>query len=323
MTTRIYGVDYAFLSCGSVFTDGLAHAAADLGIEYQHAGWDAPDLERQIKAFNPDLIFVIHGRRFAQRFPNLKGFGVPLALWSLDDPYEIDDVASWSSNFDHVFVCDAATLHRHANASYLPVCYDPHVHTPVTGRDRSLGTGVSPTPESASSRSRAVGFIGGGNPTRDRYLAALARAGLLDYVVGGAWSDPAVNARCLSPNIAPHVTAALYRETRIIVNIWREVHHFNREQIPATAMNPRVYEATACGALVVSEWRPEIDEVVPELPTFRTEAECVALVGDLLAHPERAEAIRVKCAARLKDHTYAARLQTVLATCGIGEGVAA
>jgi spore maturation protein CgeB len=168
-----------------------------------------------------------------------------------------------------------------------------------------------------------VGFIGGGNPTRDRYLGALARAGLLSYVIGGAWNDSAVNAVCLSRNIPPRETAALYQQTAIIVNIFRQVHHFNREQIPATALNPRVYEAFACGALVVSEWRPEVDTLVPELPTFRTEEECVALVGDLLANPDKAEAIRVQCAARLKPHTYAARLKTVLTVCGIGVGVAA
>lgn len=312
MTPRVYCVDYQFLSCGSVFTDGLAYAAKDLGIAYAHARWDAPDLPQLIAAFAPDLLFVVHGRRFSQRFPMVNVFGMLSAVWLLDEPYEVDDTRTFSGRFDHVFVDDPATLTRHRRATYLPVCYDPHVHYP--GDAMRLAAGMP---------QYGVGFIGGGNSTRDRYLGALDRAGLLSYVVGGAWSDPAVAARCLSPNIAPSQTAALYRQTRIVVNIFREVHHFNREGIPATALNPRVYEALACGALVVSEWRPEVDRIVPELPTFRTEAECVALVGDLLADPARAEAIRVQCAARLKPHTYAARLSTVLATCGIGAGVAA
>jgi hypothetical protein len=296
---NVFGVDYAFLSCGSVFTDGLVHAAADLGVDYAHACWDAPDLDSQIAAFVPDLIFVVHGRRFAQRFQNLAGFGMATAVWLLDEPYEVDDTSRWSSRFDHVFVNDPATLDRHARASYLPVCYDPHVHRP--------GEGVRP---------HAVGFIGGGNRTRDRYLGALARAGLLTFVVGGEWSDPAVNARCLAGNIQPRQTAALYQGTRIVVNVFREEHHFNVRGTAATSLNPRVYEALACGALVVSEWRPEIDALVPELPTFRTEAECVDLVALLLAHPDEAEAIRGQCAARLKAHTYATRLQTVLAAIG-------
>ena len=295
---RVFGVDYQFLSCGDVFTRGLAHAAEDLGVEYAHAGWDAPDLEHRIAAFAPDLVLVVHGRRFSRRFGSVKANRT--AVWLLDEPYEVDDTAQFSSKFDHVFLSDPATLHRHRNASYLPVCYDQHVHTPAVGP-----------------RFFDVGFIGGGNPTRDRYLGALADAGLLSYVVGGAWGHAGVNAVCRSANIAPAQTSEFYRNTRIVLNVFREVHHFNAQRIPGTSLNPRVYEATACGALVVSEWRPEVDRVVPELPTFRTEAECVQIVRDLLANPAAAEAIRVRVAERLAGETYTARLQTVLATVGL------
>lgn len=296
---RVFGVDYQFLSCGDVFTQGLAHAAEDLGVPYAHAGWDSAFLSGQIAHFKPDLLFVVHGRRFSMRFPDVQSFGIPTAIWLLDEPYEVDDTAGFSARFDHVFVNDPATLHRHPRSTYLPVCYDPHVHRP----------GDFP-------RIRKVGFIGGGNATRERYLGALARAGVLDYVVGGAWNDPDLNAVCLGRNIKPAATAALYGVTRIVLNVFREQHHFNRDGIPATTLNPRVYEALACGALVVSEWRPELDTLVPELPTFRSADECTRLVQHLLDAPEEAEAIRVACAARLAGHTYAARLQTVLGVVG-------
>lgn len=295
---RIFGVDYQFQSCGSVFTDGLAHAAADLGVEYAHAACDDPNLCERVKAFAPELLFVVHGRRFAQRFAGAPfAFDCETAVWLLDEPYEVDDTASFSPRFGRVFVSDPATLHRHQNASYLPVCFDPRVHKP------------GPHP-----RIRRVGFVGGANGPRNRYLSALARAGVLDYVVGGHWDDPDVNAVCLGNNVRPAITAGLYGVTQIVLNVFRETHHFNREGIAATSLNPRVYEALACGSLVVSEWRPEIDTLVPELPTFKTEAECVALINYLLAAPEKAEAIRAACAARLAGHTYAARLQTVMAT---------
>ena len=180
------------------------------------------------------------------------------------------------------------------------MCCDPQVHTP----------GAGPRPHQ-------VGFIGGANPTRDRFLAALARAGHLSYVVGGDWASREVRRLCLSRNIPPEHTAAYYQQTRIVVNVFRETHHYNREKIPATALNPRVYEAFACGALVVSEWRPEAETLLPEMPTFRTEAECVALIADLLAQPDRAETLRAMCAARLAAHTYTARLQTVLEVCQV------
>jgi spore maturation protein CgeB len=294
---RVFGVDYQFLSCGDVFTRGLLHAAEDLGLVYQHSDWAAPDLERQIVHFRPDLLFVVHGRKFSSRWS--RAFeAMKTAVWLLDEPYEVDDTARFSQRFQHVFLNDPSTLHRHHHATYLPVCYDPRVHA-----------------DTHHSRSFQVGFVGGGNRTRDTYLAALARAGVLGYVIGGAWSSPEVNRLCVSRNVTPRETAARYNLSRVALNVFRETHHFNQQHVPATSMNPRVYEAFACGALVVSEWRPEADTLVPQMPVFRSEADCVAVVMDVLANPDTAEAIRLACWEQIRPHTYAARLRTVLETC--------
>lgn len=299
MTPRVFVVDYNFLACGSVFTDGLAHAAQELGLVYAHAESRDPNLATLIQRFAPDLLLVVHGRIATWRLGTLVST-IPSGVWLLDEPYEVDDTSRFSGRYGHAFVCDPSTLHRHERSSYLPVCYDPQVHT-----------------SGAGDRPYSVGFIGGGNRTRDRYLASLARAGHLDYVIGGPWDSPEVRHLCVSPNVSPRETAARYAKTRIVVNVFREVHHFNREGIAATSLNPRVYEALACGALITSEWRPEADRLLPEMPTFRSERECVELVADLLAHPAEAEARRRACAARIRPHTYRARLETMLEVCGV------
>jgi len=291
---RVFGVDYQFLACGDVFTQGLVRAAQTLGIPYGHADCRVLDLPHTIEGFHPDLILVVHGRVAHNRL-GLVGRRTPTAIWLLDEPYEVDDTARFAAGFSRVFVNDPATLDRHPRASYLPVCYDPAIHRPGDGP-----------------RPYAVGFIGGANPTRDRFLARLARAGHLSYVVGGEWASPEVRRLCKAKNIPPAMTAQWYQQTRIVVNVFREKHHFNKQGVVATSLNPRVYEALACGALVVSEWRSEAETLLPEMPTFRTEDECVALVDALLRDETRAEALRVACAARIAPHTYAARLQTVL-----------
>jgi hypothetical protein len=278
MSPRVFGCDYRFLSCGSVFTDGLVHAAETLGVEYAHAEWSDPTLMMKVRAFAPDVFFVVNGRRFIQRW-KLPFDGAVSALWLLDDPYEVDDSAKISERFEQVFVNDPATLSRHRHSTYLPACYVPRVHyTSEPGR--------------------------------------LADQGLLTYVIGGPWLTHEVQALCKSRNVPAAETAGWYRATRIVVNVFRSEHHYNRDKIAATSLNPRVYEALACGALVVSEWRPEVDGLIPELPTFKTPEECVALVRDLLAHPEHSETIRTQCLARIQGHTYAERLQTVLAAVG-------
>lgn len=296
---RVFVVNYRFLSCGEVFTDGLRHGAADLGVAHAEAYWDDPRLPEKVAAFRPDLLLVVHGRRFAQRwrdrFAHLRS-----AVWLTDEPYEVDDTSAWSHRFDLVFANDRTTLDQHRNAHYLPVCFDPRVHHP-DGQPRRW----------------RVGFIGGGNAARERCLLALAEAGLLDYVVGGPWRSPRLRQLCMADNIPAHRTAQLYQQTEIVVNVFRETHHFNARATPAEAMNPRIYEALACGAAVVSERRPEIAEVFPALPQFDGPQELVDTVRRLLADREALQALRARCSEALGAHRYRDRLERVLVLAGL------
>jgi hypothetical protein len=295
---KVFFVNYKFLSCGDVFSDGLAHAADEMGAKWESVLWDDPQLERIVAEFQPDLLFVVHGRRFSGRWKHL----LPRyrsAVWLLDEPYEVDDTQTFSSLFQHVFVNDPSTLQRHANTQYLPVCYDPRAHSYLAG----------------DARPERVGFIGGHNLQREQALARLARKGLLSYVVGGPWRDPAVNRLCRAGNIPAAETSALYRSTRIVINLFRTQHHYNRAGIPAFSLNPRVYEGLGCGALVISEYRSELKTLCPELPTFRTMDEMEQLVERYLSDEQLFVQTRRACIRRLAGHTYASRLATVLTTC--------
>ena len=169
---RVFGVDYHFITCGDVFGTGLRNAAEDLGIIYEGAVWDDPQLADKIDRFRPDLIFIVHGRRFAQRWRN-RFSKYHTAVWLVDEPYEVDDTVQWSRGFRTVFINDPSTLSRHHNAHYLPVAFDARLH-----RDPGL------------TRPHKVGFIGGYNNAREKCLSQLSQAGLLSYVVGGPWRSP-------------------------------------------------------------------------------------------------------------------------------------
>ncbi|OLE54220.1 MAG: hypothetical protein AUG51_09300 [Acidobacteria bacterium 13_1_20CM_3_53_8] len=292
---KVFFVNYKFLSCGEVFKDGLSHAAEDLKVNYAMVYWDDPQLPAKVKEFSPELLFVVHGRKFSRRWgTTFKDYNT--AVWLLDEPYEVDDTARFSNLFNTVFTNDPSTLHRHRNAHYLPVCYDPHHHSYKPGDERKYATG----------------FVGGYNHQREELLDSLAGRGLLSYVVGGPWRKPSVNAVCMSGNIPATETAMLYKETRIVLNVFRAVHHFNRDRIPATALNPRIYEALQCGALVVSQNRPELSEICPTLPVFETADELASTVESLLEDPVKFEHLRRSCIRQLASHTYARRLSTVL-----------
>src|SRR5689334_6929913 len=291
---RVFFVNYRFLSAGDVFASGLRRAARDMRVEAGEAWWDDPQLEEKISHFTPDLIFIVHGRRFVQRWgTTFRRYRT--AVWLVDEPYEVDDTASWSDRFDFVFVNDRSTVSRHRNASYLPTAFDPELHYDENRK-----------------RDYDVGFVGGYNSVRERNLLALARAGCLNYVVGGPWREAELQKLSLSPNLAPAAVAELYRRTKIVVNVFREVHHYNRDAIPATALNPRVYEALACGALIVSEPRAELAQVFTDLPTFSNPEHLVALVRELLSNRDKRETVLARCRKHLENHTYANRLAGAL-----------
>ena len=304
---RVFCVHYRFLSCGTVFETGLREAAQTLGLTSEHAYWDDAQLPEKVRQFQPDLLFVVHGRRFVQRWRD--GFrSWRSAVWLLDEPYEVDDTASWSGHFDHVFVNDPASLARHRTAHVLPVAYAPALHHDPGAGERRYRTG----------------FIGGANPSRERLLSGLAGRGLLDYVVGGPWSDTRLRMLTLAENVPAERTAALYRDSQIVLNVFRDRHHYNRAGLAATTMNPRICEALACGALVISEPREALSREVPELPTFSSEAEAAALIEHFLAHPNDLRRTRDACATRLRDATYRQRLKvvmdTALAAASFGDG---
>ena len=294
---RVFGVNYHFITCGDVFGTGLRNAAEDLGIIYEGALWDDPQLAARIDQFRPDLIFVVHGRRFAQKWKNRFG-NYQTAVWLVDEPYEVDDTARWSNIFQTVFVNDPSTLSRHRNAHYLPVCFDARLH-----RDKGLP------------RPHKVGFIGGYNEVRERYLSELAEAGLLSYVVGGPWRSQSLQRLSLGNNILPEKVTELYQQTQVTVNVFREIHHFNRERVPARSLNPRIYEALACGSLVVSEERPEVSEVMPDLPTFANARSMAGTLEQLLADEALYQGLLEKSRARLAGHSYSDRLAEVLRIC--------
>ena len=291
---RIFFVNYRFLACGDVFATGLSRGAEELGSPHSAAWWDDPALAQKIERFDPDLVFVVHGRRAAGRLGSLLKQRRS-AVWLLDEPYEVDDTSRWSSLFSTVFVNDASTLHRHRQAHVLPVCYEPRLHSDPGGP-----------------RDYDVGFVGGYNPVRERYLGRLAREGLLSYVVGGPWHDPASEKIRLSNNTTPEETARLYQRTRLVINVFRSVHHFNQRGETGTSLNPRIFEALACGAMVVSEPRPSLVEMFPEIPTFNSDDELVQTVRRLLNDPAELTGLLAASRARLDGHSYATRLSRVI-----------
>jgi len=86
--------------------------------------------------------------------------------------------------------------------------------------------------------------------------------------------------------------------------------------IPAYANNMRLYEATGMGALLVTDWKPNLPEMFEpgrEVVAYHDPPECAEQVRYYLDHPAEREAIAQAGQARtLREHTYACRMRELL-----------
>ncbi|MBT1072724.1 methyltransferase domain-containing protein [Pelotalea chapellei] len=79
------------------------------------------------------------------------------------------------------------------------------------------------------------------------------------------------------------------------------------------ANNMRLFEATGCGALLITDYKDnlnELFEIGQEVVAYRSPEECAELIKYYLAHPVEAERIASAGQARtLRDHTYDNRMK--------------
>jgi SAM-dependent methyltransferase len=75
----------------------------------------------------------------------------------------------------------------------------------------------------------------------------------------------------------------------------------------------RLFEATGCGALLVTDYKDnlnELFEIGKEVVAYRSPEECAALIKYYLAHPDEAREIAWAGQQRtLREHTYTARME--------------
>lgn len=87
----------------------------------------------------------------------------------------------------------------------------------------------------------------------------------------------------------------------------------HREEALQNANNMRLFEATGCGALLVTDYKDNLDdlfEIGREVVAYRSPEEAAHLVNYYLAHPDEAAEIAAAGQRRtLRDHTYERRME--------------
>lgn len=179
-------------------------------------------------------------------------------------------------------------------AYYQPLAFEPRIAQPLVASDRIY----------------AVTFVGGLSPAhaeRQRFVASLAKLVPLEcwgYGLDSLRASGVEGTRLHGEVWGIDMFSAL-RRSQITVN-----HHIDAAQTYAN--NMRIFEATGCGALLVTDHKDNLQDLFTigeEIIAYRSLEECADLVRYYLAHPEEARRIAERGQARtFLDHTYVKRM---------------
>jgi MoaA/NifB/PqqE/SkfB family radical SAM enzyme/ubiquinone/menaquinone biosynthesis C-methylase UbiE len=154
-------------------------------------------------------------------------------------------------------------------------------------------------------------FVGGLSPHHNRgyglleYLAREVPIHFWGYGVGTLPADSAIIGRHHGEVWGEDMFRIL-SSSKITVNRHIDVAENN-------ANNMRLFEATGCGALLITDYKDNLNnlfEIGKEVVAYRSPEECVALIRYYLAHPDEAAVIAKAGQARtLREHTYRLRME--------------
>lgn len=183
-------------------------------------------------------------------------------------------------------------------AYYQPLAFDPRVRA-------HLGVPAQ------GPRTYPLTFVGGLSPAhreRQELLTTIGADHPLHYWGYGtsALAQHGIDASRLHGDVWGLDMFAVLARSGMTLN-----HH--SEAAKANANNMRLFEATGCGALLVTDYKDNLSDLFEpesEVVAYRSLSECQDLIRYYLAHPEEAAAIAARGQARtLRDHTYAARMR--------------
>jgi len=260
--------------------------------------------------YSPDLVLVCEGELLKEdTLENIRRVvGSRLAFWTFDDPQLIGrhvKIAGW---YDHCFTNSLKAVETYKengikSVSYLPWGCDPYVHKKIpldALRDAKYKTDVC--------------LYASAHPYRVTFLRKISDARL--GIWGRGWDmlrkdDPLRN-MWRGPIIRLIELAKMYSGTKIALNI-------HRPETTLTTTTSRVWEATACGAMLLTQKVSGLDfafKVGREVICYENPEDLREKVTFCLANEEVREKVASRGQARCKrEHTVSNRLKKILELC--------
>jgi spore maturation protein CgeB len=259
---------------------------------------------RAIKAFQPDLVVITYCNYAPQIIREMRHASpaklvgwYPDALSNLGRQYLlVSDLDAWF--FKDRYMVETFRAKLGLNAHYLPEACHPvwHRRVQLTEADRrKYGCDLCTASNMYYYRARILEIFDG-----------------YDLKIWGSsyprWLVSPLRAHYPGIYVAEREKAKAFNAAKIVLNI---MHYAEIEGV-----NQRLFEATGCGAFLITGWNPALPELFEpeeEVVTFRSRRELKEKVDYYLAHPEERQEIAERGYARAhREHTYEERLRRML-----------
>jgi len=265
--------------------------------------------------FEVDWVFVVSAMFL---HPDALGLmrraGLRTAVLFTESPYEDEQQARVAQLVDACWTTERTSVEylRQAGSNprtcYVQHAYDPARHAPT----QNCGTSEVPAHD--------VVFVGTGFEERIALLETVDWSGI-DLGLYGTWgllpSRHKLRKYVRGGMTGNVKTAALYRQAKIGLNLYRSSAGYGRQIAHITAaesMNPRAYELAACGVFSLAERRAEQTEVFGwSVPTFDSAASLQLLLQRFLGDERARQHCVAAARERVAPHTFVARAAQVLA----------
>ncbi|MGO4340879.1 CgeB family protein [Pedococcus sp. 2YAF34] len=251
--------------------------------------------------FFPEVTITVDRTLARSTISTLKNGGSRVYLWFPDAVSNLGLHECFLAGYDRIYLKNPVLAERLADIQGLPTLYMPEACNP-DWHSSDVEYGTKPY----------LSVVGNIHPTRAVLLQRLIDAGVPVRIFG-----PPIPAWLGHPELAKHHAGeSVYRQDK--ARVFRESTAVLNNLHPAEfgGTNCRLFEATAAGALVLTEARDGLDrlfEVGTEVEVFNSFDDLMVLYRRADADVAWAREIADAAAKRsLSAHTYAHRLQKML-----------
>ena len=316
------------------FADNLISGFENLGCHVTHLGESMPNLRsqylnaglqvaakamvletrlqkrlvRQAAKVDPELIVSVQGGLLPCTVRALKGGGAAVVLWFPDHVGTMGRQLMFAAGYDHLFfkekhLVDRSRLMLGLSADYLPEACNPLWHRPEKVADVSL--------------SSELVVAGNMYPYRTVLLERLQHDGIRLALFGPGfprWAPVSLRLRRAhyGTYLARTDKASAFRSALAVLNTLSPAEY--------SSANCRLFEACGSGATVITEARPDVDELFEngkEVLVYHSYDELLECIEWVKSNEEEAREMGDRAAIRAhREYSYEIRLRQLIDVAG-------